>query len=211
MDDQEMAHEILWQELNKLDRRQVAQRAGCRYLSDRERYIVPILNTDHVVDLENREIWPLEGSCPFPSSEFLLALSILTYLINAQDLPPRNRLVKPEALPTGQFFFRGLHSPPTEQLEKAFGQDPAQLRQVAARFGAKNREFGDTSVEVPLFPRIALTIAVWRGDDEFPARASILLDETAGEQLPLDALLAAINIAVDAITEPMGGGDSGTA
>ena len=43
---------------------------------------------------------------------------------------------------------------------------------------------------------------IYGGDDEFPARASVLFDRTAGAQLPLDALLAAVNLAVNAVVEP---------
>ena len=41
-----------------------------------------------------------------------------------------------------------------------------------------------------------MTFVIWAGDEEFAARASILFDRTAGEQLPLDALWTAVNLAV---------------
>jgi hypothetical protein len=50
-----------------------------------------------------------------------------------------------------------------------------------------------------VFPRVPLTIVIWRRDEEFAARASILFDQTAAAQLPLDALLAAVNLTVDAL------------
>ncbi|UCC23715.1 MAG: DUF3786 domain-containing protein, partial [Planctomycetota bacterium] len=40
-----------------------------------------------------------------------------------------------------------------------------------------------------------------RGDDEFPARASILFDQTAASQLLLDALWAAANLAIKKVIE----------
>jgi len=40
---------------------------------------------------------------------------------------------------------------------------------------------------------------IWRGCEEFAARASILFDQTAESQMPLDALLASVNLAVDAL------------
>ena len=46
-----------------------------------------------------------------------------------------------------------------------------------------------------------MTFVIWRGDDEFEGRASVLFDQTAGAHLPLDALLAAVNVAVNAIIE----------
>ena len=48
-----------------------------------------------------------------------------------------------------------------------------------------------------------LTIVIWKRDEEFDARASILFDQTAAAQLPLDALLAAVNLTVDALVGAM--------
>jgi len=135
---------------------------------------------------------------PTPA-EFLEQLCILAYLINAQDLPLANKYVGPEQLPSGQFFFRGQHSLPTEKLQEAFGNSPQRLYEASERFGAKQCEFGDASVELHALPRIPLKIIIWRGDDEFEARASILFDQTAGNQLPLDALGALANLTVKAL------------
>jgi len=135
---------------------------------------------------------------PIPA-EFIEQLCILAYLINAQDLPPANKFVGPEQLPSGQFFFRGQHSLPTRQLEETFGKSPEQLYEVSKQFDAKRCEFGDASIELYALPRIPLTIVIWRGDDEFEASASILVDQTAGTHLPLDALGALANLTVKAL------------
>ena len=51
-----------------------------------------------------------------------------------------------------------------------------------------------------MLPRVPLPIVVWRQCEEFEARASILFDKSTGEQLPLDALLAGVNLTVKALT-----------
>ena len=56
-------------------------------------------------------------------------------------------------------------------------------------------------MELLVLPRIPLTFVIWAADEEFPARASILFDETTGSHLLLDALLAAVNLAVDALVK----------
>jgi hypothetical protein len=194
-----MAHEDLWLQLDKLDRQRTAQRAKCQYLADPPRYVVTLLNTEYVVNLTDRQIFSAQtGQEPAPA-EFLEQLCILAYLINAQDLPPAGKFVGPEHLPTGQFFFRGLHSLPTGKLEEAFGKSPERLYEVSKKFDAKRTEFGDASIELYALPRIPLTIIIWRGDDEFDARASILFDQTAGSQLPLDAIGALANLTVKAL------------
>ncbi len=217
-----MAHEGLWQQLDKLDRQKTSQRAKCQYLTDPPRYIITLLNTEYVVNLSDRQIFstPLEipeakrkqkaknsltgstQSSPQPApAEFLEQLCILAYLINAQDLPLANKFIKAENLPSGQFFFRGLHSLPTGKLEEAFGNSPQRLYEASERFDAKRCEFGDVSIELYVLPRIPLQIVIWRGDEEFDARASILFDQTAGTHMPLDALGALANLTVKALVK----------
>ena len=194
-----MAHEGLWEQLVGLDRRKTAVRAKCQYVSDPERYLITMLNTEYVVNLSDKQIFCAQASSPKTQAGFIEQLCVLAYLINAQDLPPADKLVKAEALPNGQFFFRGLHSLPTEKLGKAFGERPEQLYRVSEQFDAKQCEFGDASIRLYVLPRIPLTIVVWRACDEFLARASILFDQTAAAHIPLDALLAAVGLAVGAV------------
>jgi len=196
-----MAHVGLWEQLEKLDGQQTAQRAKCQYVTNQQRYITTLLNTGYVVNLADKEIFSVQDPSEPQLAEFLEQLCLLAYLINAKDLPLTDKLVRAEALPGGQFFFRGIHSIPTEKLEEAFGEQPEALHQIAEQFGAKRCEFGDASIELYVLPRVPLTIVIWRGDEEFDARASILFDQTAGAHLPLDALLAAVNLTVEALVK----------
>ena len=196
-----MAHEDLWLQLDKLDRQETAQKAKCQYLTNPSRYVITLLNTGYTVNLSERQIFATQTSPEPTQAEFLEQLCILAYLINSQDLPLANKFVGPENLPTGQFFFRGLHSLPTNKLEDAFGESPEQLYEVSKKLDAKRNEFGDASIVLYALPRIPITIIIWRGDDEFEARASILFDQTAGSQLPLDALGALANLTVKALVK----------
>lgn len=198
-----MAHEGLWEQLLKLDCRETAQRAKCQYINNPERYIVTLLNSEYAVNLSDRQIFSIQPDSLSVPAEFLQQLCILAYLINAQDLPLADKLVQAEALPGGQFFFRGLHSLPTEELEKAFGDFPETLYKRAERFDAERCEFGDASIRLYVLPRVPLTMVIWRKDEEFAARASILFDKTAASHLPLDALGTAVNLAVGALVKPI--------
>ncbi|MHC4423806.1 MAG: DUF3786 domain-containing protein [Planctomycetota bacterium] len=194
-----MANEELWQQLCELDGEQTAQRAKCQYLTDPERYLITLLNTEYVVNLSDRQIFPSQpGSEP---AEFLEQLCLLAYLINTKDLPLADKLVTAESLPGGAFFFRGPHMLPTQKLEETFGDKPDLLYKAGTSLNAKKYDFGDASVQLLVLPRIPLTFVIWAGDEEFDARASILFDETAGSHLLLDALLAAVNLAVDALVK----------
>lgn len=194
-----MAHEGLWEQLIKLDGIKTAKRAKCQYLTDSERYILSMLNNKYTVNLSHREVFSYPPDSQQKPAEFLEQLCLLAYLINAQDLPLAKKLVRAETLPGGQFFFRGVHGLPTEKLEKAFGNNPELLHQASRHFSARQCEFGDASIELYMLPRVPVTIAIWSSCEEFGARASILFDQTAASQLPLDALLTAVNLTVGAL------------
>jgi hypothetical protein len=194
-----MAHEGLWEQLDKLDGTKTAQRAKCPFLGNPERFVIALLNAEYTVNLSDRQISSIQQDSPPRPAEFLEQLCILAYLINAQDLPLAHKLVRGQALPGGQFFFRGLHSLPTEKLAETFGNCPEELHRISVQFDAKRCEFGDAAIELYILPRVPLTIVIWRRCEEFEARASILFDETAAAQLPLDALLAAANLTVEAL------------
>jgi hypothetical protein len=160
-----------------------------------------MLNTEYTVNVADKEIFCGQADSQRRPADFLEQLCILAYLINAKDLPVANELVKTETLPGGQFFFRGQHRLPTKKLEEAFGECPERLYRITEKFGAKRCEFGDSSIELYILPRLPITIVIWGVDEEFGARASILFDRTAGAHLLLDALLAAVTLAVKAVIE----------
>jgi hypothetical protein len=193
-------HNELWNALLGLDHAEICVRAQCQCAVNSAQMEIVMLNRVYRADLEKRDVHRLEEHAGPVSAEFLEQLCILSYLIHAKNRPLAGKLVKGEQLDAGQFFFRGPHGLPLKPLEQAFGTDPQRLIQLAQPLGARECSFGDASVEIPLFSRVPVTFILWAGDDEFPARASILFDETASTQLPLDALLAAVNLAVTAIT-----------
>jgi len=196
-----MAHKGLWHQLANLDRQETSRRAKCLYRPDTDDYVVRFLNADYVVNPHERKIYSLRSDPSAQQAEFLQQLCILAYLINAKDMPLAGKLVQADELPGGQFFFRGPHKLPTEKLVKAFGDSPQDIYKAAEQFDAKQCEFGDASVQLDVLPRIPLTVIIWRSDEEFDARASILFDQTAGEHIPLDALQAAVNLAVEALVK----------
>ncbi len=196
-----MMHEELWRRLIELEPQATAQRAKCKYLGDSGFYKIVLLGGDFSVDLNNKQILRTEATGKSEEAGFMEQLCILAYLISVRELPPAGKLVGPEKLKGGQFFFRGPHALSTNKLEETFGSRPGLLLQAGTLIDAARCDFGDASLRLFILPRIPVTFVIWAGDEEFSARASILFDQTAGEQLPLDALGAAVNLAVNTLVK----------
>ena len=88
-----MAHEGLWEQLEKLDGAKTAQRAKCQHLDAPPRYVITLLNTEYVVSLSDRSIFSLQPDSSQQSAQFIEQLCLLAYLINAEDLPLADKLV----------------------------------------------------------------------------------------------------------------------
>ena len=194
-------HKELWEQLGGLDRRETSQRAKCEYSDSSECYFVTLLNRKYVVNMAEKAVFEADGGSEGEGAGFCEQLCILAYLINSRRIQLAEKLVQAKSLAGGEFFFRGPHALPVDKLVRAFGSDPGLIYAAGQPFGAKKRDFGDASVEVPVLPTVPLTFVIWAGDDEFDARGSILFDRTACEQLPLDALMAAVNLAVGAVVK----------
>ena len=190
-----MMHEGLWDKLVTLEPDSVARKAKCEYTNEQNSYMVKLLSRDYIVDLDEKKILPADDQQE--EVGFTEQLCILAYLINARELPIADKLVTVEKLEGGQFFFRGPHALPTDKLQDAFGKNPALLYEVSAHLNAKQCDFGDGAVEILALQRVPLTFVIWTSDEEFEARASILFDKTASSQLPLDALMATVELTVN--------------
>lgn len=213
-----MAHEKLWEKVAALDAAETALRGLCGYDERSGCYTVRFLATDYSVDPAERSITAVEGrqqgqereSVQGQGAGFLEQLCILAYLLGGSDVPLAGRLVKAESLESGQFFFRGHHSMPTEKLRAAFEGEPELLIKAGETLNSSQRDFGDAAIEVLVLPRFPVMFVVWAADEEFPGRASILFDETADRQLALDAILAAVELTVKALIAAVAGKKSGS-
>jgi len=188
-----MANEELWRRLVGLDGHETARRAKCIYVEDPPSYTLTLLNKEYAVEPGERSI-VCRGDSSRP--DYARRLCILAYLINAKDLPVVGKLAPAELLRQGEFFFRGPHELGTDKLVGAFGEAPQRLYAAGEKFGATKAEYGDAAVRFYVLPRVPLHVVLWRADEEFEARASVLFDETAAEQLPLDALWMAVVVTI---------------
>lgn len=191
-------HEQFWERLAGLPREETAQRAKCRYVAESDSFVVPLLNTDYIVEPSRHTIHAAQTSRDRPAG-YLQQLCLLAYLVEAKDLPVANRLVSVEKLDPGGFFFRGSHRLPAEKLASVFGPNPQLLLEAGRVLNAIPQAFGDVSIELCVLPRIPITLAIWAADEEFPARASIFFEQSAATQLPLDVLFAAATLTIDGV------------
>lgn len=195
--------ERAWGLLAELDPRDVCSRALSVFDPSATAYVVGVFAMPVTVAPKRRTI---DGSGP--DCEFILKkmgyfsrLSILHYLIGAQALPPAERLVRPTELKAGPFFAKGSHVLPLDALAARYARDAQGFLNQGIRFGGERRAYGDAAVELHPFPRLPVTLVLWREDDEFPARADLLFDATCERHGPADILWSIAMLSVKVMLE----------
>jgi hypothetical protein len=85
-------------------------------------------------------------------------------------------------------FYNAFRSIAINHIAETFGEDLEAFSTQAAKLGGRNVQHGEIAFEFKIFPRVPVTYILWGGDDEIPASANILFDESASEQLHTEDL-----------------------
>lgn len=184
--------ERAWDVLAGLDPEDVSRRAHVFYDRSRGAYLLPLFNKELSVRPGDRQV-----SGNSPQAYLLLGklsdyapLSILWYLIQAEDVPLSGSLVKPSHTSEGRMFFAGAHALPLGRLVRRYGNDAGRFLGKGYELGGERLDFADASLRLLPFPRVPVVLLLWTGDEEFPARADLLYDSTCSVHLPMDILWA---------------------
>jgi len=120
----------------------------------------------------------------------------LWWLVNSRGVSSTGRLIKPTDLAGGQMFFRGTHVLPLDKLAERYARDKEGFLKKAETLGAVPGTFGDASAALFPINGLPMHIILWLRDDEFPARADLLLDSAWEIAVPLDIIWSAAMLTV---------------
>ena len=175
-----------WEILKTLDPDDVCKRAGVQYNPATQGYTLHSMGRDFLLTLNDEQT---SGDDLFLKRlGYFFKLSALCYLNSAIDIQPTGRLIKPSDLKGGQLFFRGSHVLPLDGLAAKYATNSENFLMKGADLGARTEEYGDAALRLLPFPRIPVSLILWKQDEEFPARADLLFDSSSEMQAPLDIL-----------------------
>jgi hypothetical protein len=144
--------------------------------------VLPFFGTPYRVSWPKLRVWDPKGE---ECSEELTAL-LLDYLVSADGTPPEGRWIGFRELPHGNFYFRAFQGYTGDILVREL--DFPSFKRAANGLGGKPIEFGDAGFAFSALPLVPLAAVWWAGDEEFPDRAAVLFDATAGKFLPAEGL-----------------------
>jgi hypothetical protein len=179
-----------WHQLFELHPSDVCNRAEALYHPSREGYLLPVYNLRYLIIPKERKILRMEWNDK-PVEESLhpyFSLMVLVYLIEAKDVKPTHTWISEKDLKGGSTFFRGPHRLEVEELIHLFGKDPEAFLKTGKRLGGSEILYGDKGFALEVFPKVPLAYILWKGDEEFPPKVSVLFDSTIESHFPLDII-----------------------
>ncbi len=193
----EIAHQRARTDWAAADPAACAARAGCELTP--EGVSVPFFNRRYLAAHPSGDVTAAGGSAAHPS----IAIVVLHYLMTAdgsasaeQALPPAARWLTFRELPDGLFYAQAFAVHAEELLAQRFGSDAAALGRAAQTIDGQPLATPagaglappDAAFRFQAFPRLALVVQLWEGDEEFPGRVQVLFDAHAGHYLPTEDL-----------------------
>jgi hypothetical protein len=179
-----------WELLESRNSMDVCRLAKVSYDPFFRTYTIRSFGMDFHVSQLNKTI-----SSESPGSEVLqgkigyfFRLSVLWYLVSAKEVIETGRLVRLQNIKNGEIFSKGSHILPLERVAQKYGKNREGFLRKGRTLGGELARQADVSLRLLPLPRIPVVLALWMEDDEFPARADLLLDSTCQLQVATDVL-----------------------
>lgn len=182
--------EKAWEKLLHLDPEDVCKRASVSYDKNTASYLLKSFGFDFSISPGERKIKNSseQGEIFTKRLVYFFNPSVLSYLVNAKEIPLSGRLIKPENIKGGEFFFQGSHMLPLNKVAEKHGNDKEGFITRGKELSGRLLGYGDASFELLPLPHMSVTLILWLADEEFPPRADILFDSTCEIQVPLDII-----------------------
>ena len=179
-----------WEKLLSLHPTDVCNRTEALYHPAHEGYVLPVYHLRYLILPKIQRILRMEWNDKTAEEEFhpFFSLMVLVYLTEAKDSKPTHAWISEKDLLGGSTFFRGPHHLPVRALEDLYGKDPDAFLKASNRLGGREILYGDKGFALEVFPKVPLAYLLWKGDEEFPPRVSVLFDSTIQAHLPLDII-----------------------
>lgn len=182
-----VAYDKFWQDIKQMDPEAITAARAVHYNLDTRQFSVLFFNEEYLLDSDNESIWrKADGFVP----DIMDAIIILNYLAYARPLPiTAPRWVSLKEIPGAMIFYPAFRKSCIFSLIEAFGQQVERLTTIARCLGSQPSSIGDSSIIINAFPEIPLCVAVWEGDEEIEANATILYDPSIGPMLHNESII----------------------
>lgn len=204
-----LAYKLAGEQLAKIDDiEELCRKSGCTFKVVDSKTIIRLdyLNHAYQVTLPDVIIKREDSLEEVPLRDKIL---IAHYLVNARGTPLTNKPIAYKELKEGAGYFPTFFKRAIKPLVDYFGKSPELLLDVARALGGKKADSGDIAVTINAFPRVPITLVLWKGDDEFPPDGNILFDSNVVDYLDTEDInVLCQTIAWELVKTLKAGGDN---
>lgn len=187
--------------LRDKDPRELAARCGAEFDSPSGIIRIKFYGEPHAISFPDLEVRVEKTGkvCALNRSAMFLY-----YLQTADGSPLIGKWVAFRDLPGGMFYHKAYQGYSGDRLAKSIDNHVGVFERAAKNLGGIKLDVGDASFAFDALPRVRVAAMYYAGDEDFPATANVLFDESASHYLPTDALAGVGSALVDRLT----GGES---
>jgi hypothetical protein len=160
--------------------------------------VMRFLHEEMRVDVEQKCLYHRVGDQWELWEHPYLELMALAYLLQVTHSSFKSQMVGVMDLKDAHFY-QGPHTIETAPLVKRYGNDPQGFKAAAKQLGGTPLDMADAALCLKPFPKIPVYYVLWAGDEEFPAKLSVLFDRSIELHLSADAIWGLVGLVSDAL------------
>jgi hypothetical protein len=185
-----LAYDLALTEMNKLKVEQQCCYGGavCRVCAGTAQKCVtlPFLGRTCMVMLPDGLFSFQEGD---PEVPLWARIVLLHYLTRASGTPREDVFITFRQIPGGDTYFNNFSKRSLQRLVRNFAGKADLLLSAAKMMGGTAVAYGDLAVQLPVLPRVPLTLILWEAVEGFPASVNILFDASVPQYLPTEDIV----------------------
>jgi len=152
---------------------------------------VKLLGEDYQVSHPGGEVYAPDGR---EVASYVLKTILLRYLVNGRGAEPSGRFISFRELQDGHLFYPAFYSRTVRRLA-GLSQEPERLLSLPPVL--QRLPYGDLAFAFAFLPDVIFAFILYRGDEEFPAGANILMDSNIEAYFTAEDIAVVADVAVD--------------
>jgi len=166
---------------------------GLTYDESRNVITVKLMSENYDVYYPSGKVFKEDGS---EVTSYLLKTVILRYIVNGKGTKPTFRFISYKEIQDGQVYYPNFYKRTIKRLAQLYDHDPT-LFDFPDKLERLPMSRGDLSFTFEFLPHVYFQFILYRGDDEFPAGATILMDANTEDYFNAEDLAVVVDIAIE--------------
>jgi hypothetical protein len=189
------AFKLAVEEFKKIDLKATLEKSGAIFktIGSREVVAITYLNREYLIFLPEAEI---TSSGSDREDRLRRQTLVLHYLLPASPGSGRQgarrgtqapaEWIDFRDIPEGNNYYSVFEARVYKPFLNTFGEKPDTFLEAAQSLGGKRADLADFSATIPVFPRVPVTLLIYKGDEEFPPACKVLFKPSIKDYLPTE-------------------------